>query len=86
MTVEVNGELYEYTPPEEPKAPRLPALLMAMASMYEGAMVRERKRPDVNIVDEFARIQRKQSNLSRNDREWVKFQFNRHYTKINEPG
>lgn len=54
---------------------------MGIAANY-GLNTYQRERPKVNIIDEFKLIQEKKSKLSRNDREWVVFQFNRNFELV----
>jgi hypothetical protein len=51
---------------------------LELAHKY-GMPRREKKRPDVDIVEEFKLIQQKKSNLSRSDRSWVVREFNKNY-------
>jgi hypothetical protein len=62
--------------------------LLMMASMFSGLYVvggktrKTRKRPNVVLEKEYELIQQKKSKLSRNDRDWVIYQFERKYIRI----
>ncbi len=79
----INGVEYEARelPRRGKKLGTLASLTVALAGMYMSGMGggHSRKRPDVDIATEFELIQNKQSKLSRNDREWVVYQFNQLY-------
>lgn len=85
-TIEINGIKYQQNEPE--KRSRAGSRMLALSSMMLAMSgvgmpsFSERKRPSVDIVKEYGLIQLKQSNLSRNDRDWVVYQFERHYTKL----
>lgn len=88
-TFEINGIQYQKKAPiGVGKKNRGINKLMMMATIFGGIAGMNmsgggsRKRPNVNIITEFALIQQKKSNLSKNDRDWVEWQFHRQYTKI----
>lgn len=54
--------------------------IINMAKAFQG--VTERQRPSVDLVQEFELIQKKQSKLSRSDRNWVVKEFNKRYKEI----
>ena len=57
--------------------------LMSIATMFGGMpAVKTPERPDVDIPMEFALIQRKQSNLSRSQRDWVEDVFHANFKKL----
>ena len=63
--------------------------MAAMAEMLIGVSMGssyQRKRPMVNIPDEYELIQNKQSKLCRADRDWVERMFNSNYTKVEDNG
>ena len=77
--IEINGIMYERRERDIPskRSGRITAL-MAGAMLMGGGMPSigmNRKRPVVNIEEEFELIQKKQSKLARNDRDWVCNQF-----------
>lgn len=85
FTIEVNGVEYEKIEHKKPSG-RV-AALMAMAETLSpnmGGSDYERKRPAVDIVKEYGLIELKQSKLSRNDRDWVKWQFQMNYKKVSD--
>ena len=60
-------------------SPRLRALFMmtlAFGSLSYGMGLKQKERPEVNIIEEFGLIELKKSNLSKNNRDWVVRQFN----------
>lgn len=73
--IEINGQRYRQVERRQP--PKRASVIRAMASVLAltGEMgfggTYRRKRPQVDIVQEYGRIQRKESKLSRNDRDWV---------------
>jgi hypothetical protein len=81
---EIDGVVYAPVP-EKPKKSRRPGifelatLALAFPSYTTGATQYARKRPVVNIIEEYKLILQKKSNLSRNDRDWVEFTFHRMY-------
>ena len=83
----INDTLYEEVPrPEKKRSSDMKAIAYMMAATltatYGGGSGSKGQKPQVNIVEEFDLIQRKQSKLSRNDRDWVVYQFNRMYRKV----
>lgn len=86
-TFEINGVKYSKKQNEEKKPMPSGAMKIAMIGMMLGGMdalgsTYQKERPNVNIIQEYAKIQRKESNLSRNDRDWVVRVFERNYEKI----
>lgn len=81
--VSVNGILYEkiQQPPRKPLPIPLSMGFLTMTQLAYG-MPKLRNRPNVNIVKEFELIQNKKSNLSKSNREWVVWKFNRTYKKV----
>lgn len=89
MEIEINGLKYrqkEQNNQQTARQSRMSVMLMGMAMMFGGqgsvGSSRQRETPKVNIVEEFKLIQEKKSKLPRKDREWVVFQFNRHYEMV----
>ena len=87
MEIEINGLKYrqkEQNNQQTTRQSRMSVMLMGMAMMFGaqgsiGTSKRQRETPKVNIVEEFKLIQEKKSKLSRKDRDWVVFKFNRYY-------
>ena len=87
MEIDINGLKYrqkEQNNQQTTRQSRMSVILMGMAMMFGaqgsiGTSKRQRETPKVNIVEEFKLIQEKKSKLSRKDRDWVVFQFNRYY-------
>ena len=85
--VEVNG--VQYSQNEQPERKRgmsskmmaILAMEMAMGAYMGMGGGYTRKRPNVDIVEEYGLIQQKKSKLSKNDRDWVVYTFERNYTK-----
>lgn len=84
MELEINGIRYaEIEKQPKKQMSRSMTRIMMMATMF-GAMggsevSKTRKRPSVDLIKEFELIQQKKSKLSRNDRDWVVFQFNKRF-------
>jgi hypothetical protein len=82
--IEVNGE--QYIQREIKPMGRYPKIyqLLALSAMMGGyGGPREPERPKVNIVEEYELVLKKQSKLSRSQREWVVRQFNKNFIKVN---
>lgn len=84
---EVNGVLYEPIEHEHSRRPssinKFVALTMAIAPMMNlESSGYQRKPPNVNIIDEYALIQQKKSNLSKWDRDCVVRIFESHYKQV----
>lgn len=61
------------------------AALLATASPCFGGENKKQKdvlEVDRWLVDEFTRIQKKESSLSRSKREWVEYSFHKHFEKV----
>jgi len=56
--------------------------MIALASLFDGISSTPTARPNVNIITEFELIQKKQSKLSKSNRDWVIRQFNKYYKEI----
>ena len=80
MEIEING--LKYRKKETRKPSKNFVKLASMAQIFGGLKLPNSNIEGVNIVDEFRLIQEKKSKLSRKDREWVVFQFNRHYEMV----
>lgn len=85
--LEING--VKYLKNEEPerklgmssKMTTLLAMGIAMCGDIGFGGGYTRKRPNVDIVEEYGLIQQKKSKLSKNDRDWVVYNFESNYTK-----
>ncbi len=90
MEIEINGIKYlpkEQNTSQPKKYSKSFAMLYGMTMMFSGqgnvgTSKRQKETPKVNLVEEFTLIQAKKSKLSSNDRDWVVFQFNRHYYAV----
>lgn len=86
MEVEINGIKYQSI--EKPKRPKMSgklASIMAMAQMFGGYEIGSKKdpeRPQVDIVKEYELIQNKKSLLSKNQRDWVVYQFESNFAPV----
>jgi hypothetical protein len=87
MELEINGVRYaeiEKQPKKQMSSSMAKAVMMATMfySIGGNGVSKKRKRPSVDLIKEFELIQQKKSKLSRNDRDWVVFQFNKRFKKI----
>ena len=89
MQVEVNGVMYEpiaRASQATGKSSKTLAMLSTMAAMFGGMSMyggsTPKARPQVDIVKEYGLIQLKQSKLSSNERNWVKYKFEKTYKKV----
>lgn len=79
----INGIEYEERPRPSHKSMSTLAPYLAMMLLM-GGNVRSSSNEPYNVIEEFDRIQKKQSKLSRSEREQVVREFNKRY-KIKEP-
>jgi len=90
MEVEVNGVKYESIERQGPKMSKSVASVMMMAQAMGGGlpglgMGKQYNGPQgVNIVEEYGLIQKKESRLSRREREWVVWKFESTFKKIED--
>lgn len=90
MEIEINGLKYqqiEQNTQQTARSSRMSTMLMGIAMMFGGQGILgnskpQRQTPKVNLVEEFRLIQEKKSKLSKKDRDWVVFQFNRNFILI----
>ena len=92
MEIKINGLIYESKKidvKETDKVSKMSTMLLGIASyMFIGqsrlgsSKMQKSSEPKVNLIDEFRLIQNKQSKLSRKDRNWVIFQFNRNFKLV----
>lgn len=81
---EINGVQYEPKPGPVQGGRSYGRKFLLMAGLMGGfdRGIRQRERPAVDIIQEYGRIQRKESKLSRNDRDWVVSVFESNYQKV----
>jgi hypothetical protein len=88
MIIELNGIKYQQI--EQPKRKPMTKTMLSMLMMAEAFNSldpfnkKPKATPKVDIVKEFGLIQLKKSNLSRNQREWVVWQFNKNFKPITQ--
>ena len=86
-TIEINGIKYQQKEHEKrkPMSKTLMAL-MVMSEMANGYGMygnsKPKENPKVDIVKEFGLIQQKKSNLSKSERDWVVWQFERNFERV----
>ena len=83
MEVEINGKKYQRIE-KKPMSKSVSKMLM-MVSMFAGISGLSgytKKRPTVILEQEYGLIEKKKSKLSRNDRDWVIYQFESQYKLI----
>lgn len=87
MEIEINGVKYQQK--EQPKRKPMSKTLMAMMVMAEmagsfgmGGGSRQKETPKVDIVKEYGLIQQKKSNLSKSQRDWVVWQFEKNFERV----
>lgn len=76
----IDGVEYQYK--EKTQSQYLAENMLKMAEKY-GFGKKESERPNVNLLTEYIRVKRKQSKLSRSNRDWVEKQFKRQFIKVN---
>ena len=84
--IEINGIKYQQKeqPKRKPMSKTMTAMLM-MASAFitlDPCSKKPKEQPKVDIIKEYGLIQQKKSNLSRSQREWVVWQFERNYERV----
>ncbi len=77
MEIEINGIKYQQK--EQPKKP-MSRTLMAMMVMGGGS--RQKETPNVDLVEEYGLIQQKKSTLSKSQRDWVVWQFEKNFERM----
>ena len=85
MEIEINGNRYQKIEKQPRKSSKAMNSILMMASMFgglDGIGGKTRQRPNVILEQEYGLIQEKKSKLSRNDRDWVVYQFERQYKRI----
>ena len=86
MEIEINGVKYQQKeqPKRKPMSKTMAAMLM-MASAFSSLdpyAKKPKETPKVDIVKEYGLIQQKKSNLSRSQREWVVWQFEKNFERV----
>jgi hypothetical protein len=87
MELEINGIKYaeiEKQPKKQMSSSMARVVMMAtmFGAMGGSEVSKTRERPSVDLIKEFELVQQKKSNLSRNDRDWVVFQFNKRFKQL----
>lgn len=87
--LEINGTQYVQKQIQNPYTKFNPIVTkVLMMAMTLGASLSSDKRgperPEVDIVSEFKLIQKKKSNLSKSQRDWVEMQFHKNFIKISD--
>jgi len=85
MEIEINGIKYQKIEKQPRKNSKAMNKLIMMSTMFDdlyGLGRKIRQRPNVVLEKEYELIQQKKSKLSRNDRDWVVYQFERQYKQI----
>lgn len=88
--VDVNGVKYVLKEEKKPRtqlSPTLTALAMMAGSFGNysfGNSNKEPERPRVDIVKEYGLIQLKKSCLSKSQRDWVVYEFERNFIKLED--
>lgn len=86
MEIEINGVKYQQKeqPKRKPMSKTMATMLM-MASAF-GALdpyaKKPKEHPIVDIIKEYGLIQQKKSNLSKSQRDWVVWQFEKHFERV----
>ena len=85
MEIEINGNRYQKIEKQPRKISKSMSSILMMAAMFgglDGVGGKTRQRSNVILEQEYGLIQQKKSKLSRNDRDWVVYQFERQYKRI----
>jgi hypothetical protein len=86
MEIEING--IKYRQKEQPKRKPISktmATMLIMASTYatlDPYANKPKESPKVDIIKEYGLIQQKKSNLSKSQREWVIWQFEKNFERV----
>lgn len=85
MEIEINGVKYQKK--EQPKRKpmsKMVATTLIMAQMFGGGFPTgtSKSNDDIDIPKEYELIQQKKSKLSRAQREWVVYHFERNYQRV----
>jgi hypothetical protein len=86
--IEINGIKYKKKPqkPIRPMSPMMMSLMLMAEMSYSPYMgVSQSKKENhsgINIVEEYGLIQQKKSKLSRKEREWVVYKFERDFAPV----
>ena len=87
QTIEINSIKYRQKEQERRKPmSKILMALMVMSEMANGYGMygnsKPKESPKVDIVKEFGLIQQKKSNLSKSERDWVVWQFERNFERV----
>lgn len=86
--IDVDGKKYKPVEEDKPlRSGKSMSKVMLMAAVFGWAegdfgSGSKKERPEVDIVEEFKLIQKKKSQLSKSNRDWVEFQFHSMYNEI----
>jgi hypothetical protein len=84
MEIEINGVKYQQK--EQPKRKPMSKTLAAMLMMGFGSLdpyaKKPKETPKVDIIKEYGLIQQKKSNLSKSQRNWVVWQFEKNFERV----
>jgi hypothetical protein len=87
MEIEINGVKYQQK--EQPKRKPMSKSLMTLFFMAEmagsfgmGGGSSQKETPNVDVVKEYGLVQQKKSNLSKSQRDWVVWQFEKNFERV----
>lgn len=91
MEIEINGIKYQQK--EQPKRKPMSKLMMSLMVMAEmansfgmygqyGKSNQQKETPKVDLIKEYELIQQKKSNLSKSQRDWVVWQFEKNFERV----
>ena len=81
--IEINGKQYEERPKKaSPKMSSFMAATILLAGGMSGLYREDKGFSNIDIVKEFGLIQQKKSNLSKQKRDWVIYQFNKNFIEL----
>lgn len=88
MDVTIKGKTYRSKEQPEKKMSHGMAKILMMATMFGGMSgyggKSEPERPKVDIVKEYELILDKKSKLSKSQRDWVEWQFNKNFIEVTQ--
>ncbi len=81
--IEINGKQYEERPKKaSPKMSNWMAATILLAGGMSGVFKENKEFSNIDIVKEFGLIQQKKSNLTKQKRDWVIYQFNKKFIEL----
>jgi heme oxygenase len=87
--IEINGKIYERKPMVQNNTPKMTSKMaaflmmgMVLSGVNIGGNNISKELENIDIIKEFGLIQLKKSNLSRSKRDWVVYQFNKHFYEV----